>query len=187
MAKRKEIITKSQMITIQNAVTNDMEFAKVSIRVEKDLPKYKNQPFTIVFQRVLKELILRGMPVGDCRVLLYLMSIVEYGNIIDRTIKEIAEDLGYKDSNWVQKSLKRIEDTKIILKSKHPTDNRRFVYMLNPKQSWKGSVAERTRTIGNFNPSQLQMPFTEQNVIRSIITKQRLPKDTDFLDMQGND
>lgn len=179
MAKRKEVITKSEMVAIQNSVTNEMEFAKVSIRVEKDMPKYKNEAFTIVFQAV-NSLLVKEMSLVDCKVLLYLISRVQYGNLIDRTIKEIAEDLGYKDSQWIQKSLKSLEKTKVILKSQHPQDKRRYVYMLNPKQSWKGTVKDRQKTISLLNPDQLQMNF-DNNVELKESKHQALPNNFDFL------
>jgi DNA-binding transcriptional regulator GbsR (MarR family) len=113
---------------------------------------------------------------------LYLISKVQYGNIIDRTIKEIAEDLGYKDSNWVQKSLKRLEEQKVILKSPHPHDKRRYVYMLNPKHSWKGTVKDRQKTIGFYNPKQLEMPF-EKDAAEDKPKRQSLPNNTEFLKM----
>lgn len=178
MALRKNILEKSEMVAIQNAVTNEMEFAKVSIRVEKDLPKYKNEPFTIVFQAV-NSLLVKDMPLADCKVLLYLISQVQYGNVIDRTIKEIAEDLGYKDAQWIQKSLKRLEISKVVFKSIHPHDKRRSVYMLNPKQSWKGTVKDRKKTISFFNPNQLNM-FQEIEEIKSVPGRQALPMNFDF-------
>jgi predicted transcriptional regulator len=181
MGKRKEVISKSEMVATVNAVTQELETRKVTMIVEKDVPKYKNEPFTIVFQ-VVNSLLLKDMPLADCKVLLYLISNVQYGNLIDRTIKEIAEDLEYKDPQWVQKSLKRLEDKKVILKSKHPHDKRRYVYMLNPKHSWKGSVKERQKTIGFYNPKQLQMPFEQENV-NGFNNKQALPNNVDFLNM----
>jgi hypothetical protein len=185
MGKRKEIITQTEMVATINAVTEELETRKVTMIVQKDVPKYKNEPFTIVFQAV-NSLLVKDMPLADCKVLLYLISKVQYGNIIDRTIKEIAEDLGYKDSNWVQKSLKRMEEQKIILKSTHPHDKRRFVYMLNPKHSWKGTVKDRQKTIGFFNPKQLEMPFEkladeEKERIYNAPKKQSIPNNTDFL------
>lgn len=178
MAKRKEIMTKSEMISFQNMVTNEMETAKVSIRVEKDIPRYKNEPFTILFQ-VANSLLIGDMPLIDCKVLLYMMSISQYGNIIDRTIKEMAEEMKVKDSNYVQKALKRLTEANIVIAHKHPQDNRRFVYMINPKQSWKGNVKDRAKTISFFNPNQLKMPFEEVN--ENLKLKQSLPNNYDFL------
>ena len=177
---RKEVITQTEMVATVNAVTQELETRKVTMIVEKDVPKYKNEPFTIVFQAV-NSLLVKDMPLADCKVLLYLISKVQYLNIIDRTIKEIAEDLGYKDAQWVQKSLKRLEDKKVILKSKHPHDKRRFVYMLNPKHSWKGKVKDRNKTIGFFNPSQLSFGFEKEEEFKS--SKQSLPNNTDFINM----
>lgn len=185
MAKRKEILNKSEMVALHSSITNEIEYAKVSVRVEKDMPKYKNEPFTIVFQAI-NSLLVKNMPLADCKVLLYLISRVQYGNVIDRTIKEIAEDLDYKDSNWVQKSLKRLEDQKVVLKSPHPKDKRRFVYMLNPKQSWKGTVKDRQKTISFFNPKQLTIfPEMEEKEVQPA--KQSLPDNFAFLDAKTNE
>jgi predicted transcriptional regulator len=177
MAKRKEIMNKSEMVALHNSITNEMEFAKVSVRVEKDMPKYKNEPFVILFQ-VANSLLIGDMQLIDCKVVLYMMSKSQYGNVIDRTIKEMAEEMKVKDSNYVQKSLKRLVEMKIVLARKHPSDNRRFIYMLNPKQSWKGTVKDRQKTMGFFNPKQLQMPFDEEPKEQSI--KQSLPNNFDF-------
>jgi predicted transcriptional regulator len=181
MRKRNEIITKTEMVATVNAVTKELETRKVTMIVEKDVPKFKNEPFTIVFQAV-NSLLVRDMPLADCKVLLYLISKVQYGNIIDRTIKEIAEDLGYKDIQWIQKSIKRLEDRNVILKSKHPYDKRRYVYMINPKHSWKGTVKDRNKTIGFFNPQQIEINF-EHPETEIKPTKRGLPINTDFLNM----
>lgn len=181
MATRKDVVTKSEMVAIQNAVTNEMEFAKVSVRIEKDVPKYKNEPFTILFQ-VANSLLIGDMPYIDCKVVLYLMAISQYGNVIDRTIKEMAEEMKIKDSNYVQKSLKRLTELKIVLSSKHPQDSRRHVYMLNPKQSWKGSVKDRLKSISSLDPKQLILfPEGEPEVENKKIG---LPNNYDFLQEQ---
>jgi len=177
--KKEEIISQSEMIATVNAVTQELETRKVTIHVQKDVPKYK-MPFTIVFQ-VANSILVKDMPLADCKVLLYLISVVQYGNIIDRTIKEIADDLGYKDSNWIQKSLKRLEVQKVVLKSKHPTDKRRFVYMLNPNQSWKGTVKDRQKTMGYFNANQLSFDFEEAE--RPISKKQSLRPNAEFYNL----
>jgi hypothetical protein len=75
-----------------------------------------------------------------------------------------------------------MEEQKILLKSAHPHDKRRFVYMLNPKHSWKGTVKDRQKTIGFYNPQQLQMLFDPGDQNGSKI-KQGLPNNVDFLNM----
>lgn len=181
MTKRKEVISRSEMVAIQNTITQEMEFAKVSVIVEKDVPKYKNEPFTILFQ-IANSLIIGDMPLIDCKLVLYLMANSQYGNIIDKTLKEMASDLKFKDSNYIQKSLKRLEDLKIVLRSKHPSDNRRFVYMLNPKQSWKGSVKDRVKSLSSLDKNQLIL-FPENNDDAQAVSnqKQALPNNFNFL------
>lgn len=185
--KTKQIVSKSEMMAIKNAITGEMETAKVTVTIAKDVPKYKGEPFTMLFQ-VVNLFLVKEMPPADCKVLLYLVSMVKYGNIIDRTIKEIAEDLGYKDSQWIQKSLKNLQEKKIILTSKHPQDKRRLVYMINPLHSWKGTVKDRVKTLSFYDTKQLSIfdkdsdnEVLELPVEKIKKQKQALPSNYDFL------
>ena len=154
-------VQKTQMVGIVNSITNELEAAKVTVIVQKDSQKYK-QPFTVLFQAVNIATAKNIRPV-TAKVLLYLCSIVSYGNVIDRSSTEIAEELGYSCRN-IEIAIKELIEYKIILKVPNPSDNRRSLIVINPMQSWKGTVKERNIAIENLlaiDKNQLQIPFEE--------------------------
>lgn len=159
LSKKKAIISKSEMIAVQNAITGEMETAKVTIHVQRDIPKYKDA-FTILFQSSTLAICREIKPI-TAKLLMYLNSTSQYSNIIDRTVQEIADELNYK-RNQVQKGLKQLLELNIIIKSQHPTDRRKHILMLNPYQSWKGKPVERAKAIARLaDKAQLQLQLTE--------------------------
>jgi len=152
---KKEIITKSEMIAITNSITGEMETAKVTINVSRDRPKFKNEPFTLLFQASTK-IISRNITPVTAKMLIHLCSIVDYNNYIPQGKKEMANELGYS-IRQVERALKELVEMKVLLKSEHPQDARMVMFHINPLQSWKGNVKERTKKISEYNPNQLEM------------------------------
>jgi DNA-binding MarR family transcriptional regulator len=155
----KKIIEKSQMIAIHNAVTDEIEGAKVTIRVERDKIKHK-EPYTVLFQAVNYATAKNVRPV-TAKLLLYLCSVCDYENIIHMTTNDFAQELGYSQRN-VQIALKELEEYKIITRTPHPQDKRSFIIILNPLQSWKGQASKRLSYIQSLrDKNQLEIPFPE--------------------------
>lgn len=156
-------VSKSQMVGVFNAVSEQFETAKVTVTVKKDALKYKEH-FSVLFNAVNRATAKNIRPV-TAKVLLYLCSIVDYGNVIDRSSKEIGEDLGYSTRN-IEIAIKELMGYKILFKKSNPQDGRRFLLVINPLQSWKGTVLDRNIAIDNFNyedKDQLKIPFPELN------------------------
>jgi len=154
--KQPGIISKSEMVLIKDAITGQMERAKVTITVKKDKAKCSDK-FTLLFQAVNAVIVKHTKPV-TCKMLLYLLTVVRYDNRVDRTIAEICEDLEYKRSQ-VSQSLRELEDSKIIMRIEHPDDKRKFIIILNPLQSWKGDIGLRAKMIQSAPKNQLQINF----------------------------
>ena len=167
---KKLSVSKSEMVAITNAVTGEMETAKVTIHVQRDILKYK-ESFTILFQSATLAQVKEIKPI-TAKLLLYLNSISLFSNIVDRTTDEIATELGYK-RNQVQKGLKQLSDFNIILKTKHP-DGRRNLLMINPHQSWKGKPVERAKTLSRLGDLAQLSLFEER-------PKKGLIENTNFL------
>jgi DNA-binding MarR family transcriptional regulator len=148
------------MVAITDAVTGVMETAKVTIHVAREIPKYRDS-FTILFQSATLSTLREIKPI-TAKILMYLNAITLYSNIIDRTVNEMATDLGYK-KNQILKGLKQLSDLNILIKTPHPGDGRRSMLMINPHQSWKGKPVERAKKIAQLgNDAQLKFPFGEQ-------------------------
>jgi DNA-binding MarR family transcriptional regulator len=152
----KQIIKKEEMVAIRNAITNEMETAKVTMIIAKDIPKYK-EAFTLFFQEMNKLAIKRMKPVSG-KLLYYLHCIVEYENKISKTTEEMAEEIGYSKKQ-VERGMKELEQLNIIQKVKHPQDKRSYLMFLNPYTSWKGKKKGRDKRIQD-NP--LQLSFFEK-------------------------
>jgi len=153
--RRVNTLKKSEMVAITDSVTGIMETAKVTIHVQRDIPKYKD-PFTILFQAATLAQV-KGIKPITAKLLLYLNAISLYSNIIDRTVQEMADELGYKRQQ-VHVGLKELYDFNIVIKTKHPSDGRRDLIMLNPHQSWKGKPVERAKKLSELgNEAQLKL------------------------------
>ena len=66
----------------------------------------------------------------------------------------MAEQLKITDRT-IKASLKSLKDRNVILSYKDPQDNRRNVYILNPHQSWKGTLMERFKVMKAKAPKQI--------------------------------
>lgn len=154
-------ISKSQMVAMHNAVTNELETAKVTMIVQRDIPRY-NQSFTVLFQAVNIAVAKKIKPV-TAKMLLFLCSVVDYNNTLDFSVTELAAELDYTNRN-ILLALKELEEFKIIIRIPNPKDKRRNLIMINPMQSWKGTVKERKAAIQSLtaiDENQLQIPFDE--------------------------
>ena len=146
------------MVAIRDGITGELETAKVTVIVQKDIPKYSDK-FTILFQAVNLNLIKRMKPITT-KLLFYFCAIVQYENKIDRTITEMMEDLNYSRPS-ISIALKELEEMNIVYREAYSDDKRRFIFRLNPLQSWKGKPAERIKAMQKLNPTQLLLPFDE--------------------------
>lgn len=155
MAKRKEIIRKSEMVAIHNEITNQLETSKVTMIVERDVPKYKNEPFTILFQASTFAMG-RDISPSASKLLINLCGCVGYGNLIEKGIDELAEHMKYS-RRQIERAFKELVDLSVLTVSKHPQDKRIAQYHINALQSWKGSVKERKQRIIEQPKNQLSM------------------------------
>lgn len=154
-SKKREIVSKSEMVAIRDNITNELTTAKVTVMVQKDKPKFKGEPFTLLFQAVNKA-ISRNITPATAKLLLYVCSEVNYANVIGKGIPQMAEDLGYSERQ-VHRAMKELEELKVVIKSKNIQDGRITMYHLNPLQSWKGAVPERSKKIATYDPAQLDI------------------------------
>lgn len=150
------------MIAIRNAITNEVETAKVTMIVARDLPKYK-EAFTIFFQASNMALIRQIQPI-TAKLLLYLISVVEYENKISKTPDELAEHLCYSRKQ-VERGLKQLVELNVIQKIKHPQDKRSYLMFINPYTTWKGRKKGRDKVISQ---NQLELPFMPK--LKELIT-----------------
>lgn len=168
MGKRKQIIKKEQMVVIQDAITDEMATAKVTMIVSRDTPKYKNEPFTILFQ-ASTWLIGRDTSPSACKVLIALCSCVDYGNKITKTQDELAKHLGYH-KRQIERAYKELEESKILHKEKNPVDSRMVDWYVNAYQSWRGTITDRKKRLQKTDPNQLGM-FTEDTPKKLNVNK----------------
>jgi len=152
---KKNIISQSQMVAIENSISGELEAAKVTMIIEKDQPKYRGIDFTILFQIVSKVIVKEMTPISS-RLLLFCLTIVDYGNKIPMGINQMAEELLYS-KRQCQRGMDELIKFKVIIKHQHPIDKRMVEYYLNPLQSWKGKVMERTKRIAETPINQLDL------------------------------
>ena len=161
------------MMLVSNAITGEMAVAnvKVDVRVSKDLPKLRGEPFTMLFQK-LGAVTAKNIKPVTAKVLIYLCAVVDYGNVVNKGSDQIAKELGYSIRN-IQRALLELEEMKIIIRDKNATDGRWVMIYLNPYHSWKGKVIERKKKIAGYHPDQLEMfpPDQAQHSLLSMSPK----------------
>jgi len=142
--------------SIQDTIGED---TSVSVFVKKKIPKQAT--YTMFYQSVNLELV-KVLKPNSCKVLLYLMSKIQYDNYVGVDQQTIQEDLEYKTPKSVVDAIKELKSYNIVLSMQDVHDRRRNVYILNPLQSWKGKVAQRINHISKLNSqtsTQLSLPF----------------------------
>lgn len=144
------------MFAIQDAITGEMDTAKVTMIVSRDRPKYK-EPFTILFQASTFA-IGRDITPSASKLLINLCGCVGYGNIITKGEDELAEHMKYS-RRQIDRAFGDLVGYHVLIKSKHPQDKRINVYHLNAQQSWKGDIKERKKRLSEQpkNPNQLDI------------------------------
>ena len=111
--------------------------------------------FVFLFQRVGKELSKKLTP-SACKVLLYMITLMEYSNHIGCDQATLAEELDLSLRS-VNGAIKELKDMAVIINYKDPQDRKRNVYMINPHSAWKGTIAKRNKFIKETDRNQLDM------------------------------
>lgn len=142
------------MVAITNAITGEMDTAKVTMIIKRDIPKYK-EAFTMLFQAGNRAMI-RHLSPAACKLVLFLNAISDYNNVINMDNKTIAKEMNYS-LRQVQRAFNELEALNIVLHQPHPQDNRSKLYFLNPLQSWKGKPKERAKKIAKMDKNQLEL------------------------------
>lgn len=111
----------------------------LSFRVERH--QYpKGCTFVVVFQQVLAEIAasnaLRGT---ELRVLLKLLSVLDYENWVSISQQTIAEDLSIRQSQ-VSSAFRALSNMGMIDVEDDPSDRRRHRYRLSETLCWKGDA-----------------------------------------------
>lgn len=135
----------------------DLTTGDVHVVAVRSTPRHK-EPFTIVFQKPLYDLLVANGKVGetdtplkplDWRVLLYLVVSCGYENRLDRFKTEIANDL-HHDAGSVTKSLTRLEARGLIqLIDNNP--GRPWTIVLNPDLFFRGRKGQRDRVSKEYH------------------------------------
>jgi len=126
--------------------------------------KYPKTPdFVYLFQAV-NMAISKTLTPAACKLLLYMISKLQYGNHVGVNIKTMMEDLELCEKTVIT-ATNQLKQLNIILPYKDPSDKRRNVYMFHPLQSWRGSFKERFKVLKklNNNKQQLCLPWWNEN------------------------
>lgn len=113
--------------------------------------------FVFLFQIIGKELAKKLTP-SACKVLLYMVSAMEYSNHVGCNQSSLAEDLDLSIRS-VNGAIKELKDMSVILIYKDPQDKKRNVYMVNPHSAWKGKISKRQKFIKDQDKNQIAMKF----------------------------
>ena len=116
---------------------------------------------TMLFQSITYSLT-KVMTPASCKLLLYFMTKAQWDNFVGCNVRTIAEDLLLTERTVI-KSVKELKSLKIIVAIKDDDDRRRNVYMINPHQSWKGTVKKRNTVIKvDGLKNQMKLDFTKE-------------------------
>ena len=94
--------------------------------MQKDEQKVNNLDFSILFLLVSKVMVKEMSPIAS-RLLLFCLTIVDYGNYIPMGITQMADELLYS-KRQCQRGMDELIYFKVIIKQQHPTDKRMVNY-----------------------------------------------------------
>ena len=147
MRREKLIIRKETLTAVYDSIQTNIPNTKTTVIVRKDSIKY-DEPFTIFFQNINREII-RKMRPATAKMLLVMMSEVDYDNIINYDITSIQEISGYKLTQ-AKKVISDLKKIGILYPINDKNDKRRKNYLLHPQQSWKGYPENRKKELEKF-------------------------------------
>lgn len=111
--------------------------------------------FVFLFQIVSKELSKKLTP-SACKVLLYMISLMEYSNHIGCDQTTLAEELELSLRS-VNGAVKELKDMAVIMQYKDPQCRKRNVYIVNPHSAWKGHIRKRVKFLKEQNKNQTSL------------------------------
>lgn len=131
MAKLEVNKAKSERI-IQGLQDEFEQDISVSIFVKKKIPKQSD--FTMLYKEVTLELVKILKP-NACKILLYLISKLQYDNYVGVNQETIMEDLGYRSKKTNVQGIKELVELNVVITLPDLSDKGRNVYYINPYQS----------------------------------------------------
>jgi DNA-binding MarR family transcriptional regulator len=111
--------------------------------------------WVMMFQVISRELSKKLTPSG-CKVLLYMISLMEYSNHIGCNQSTIAEDLEMSERS-VNRAVSELKLMGVIISYQDPQDRTRNVYMINPHNAWKGKITKRQKIIKVMDKNQTSL------------------------------
>lgn len=122
----------------QNIETGEIHLVGIVRR-----PRHRDG-FGLVFQEPLLNLLgdaERRLSALEWRLLLYLIATMEYENIIDAHIGELAEGIGHERSA-VSKALTKLEGHRLVRREDMPGSRPRRI-RVNPDLAFRGNASQR--------------------------------------------
>lgn len=115
--------------------------------------------FVFLFQVVSKELA-KDLSPSACKVILYFISMLQYGNHVGCDQTTLAEELGLT-VRTINGAVAELKLKNVIMSYNDPQDKRRKVYMINPHQAWKGEMHKRQKVLKEADKDQFKL-FAEK-------------------------
>lgn len=109
----------------------------------------------MMFQAVGRDLAKKLTPSG-CKVLLYMISLMQYSNHIGCNQSTIAEDLEMSERS-VNRAINELKEMGVVLSYKDPQDRTRNVYIINPVHAWKGKMHRRQKVLKIMDKNQTSL------------------------------
>lgn len=119
-----------------------LEYSLVAI--QRKIPNGFRAGWIAMAQSAMEMLATSNLRGDDFRVLLLLMSRLDFENLTNISQVEIAEKLGMHKQS-VNRSIKRLIEVGCLLEG--PTVRRSRTYRLNPNYGWKGSGKEHQKAL----------------------------------------
>lgn len=155
------MVVKESKKTAEKVVTQMKETYgdETSVVVYNGRKKIKGMPDWVMIFQVINETLTKELKPATCKLLLYLLSIIQYDNFVGMNIKTLSEKLKLTERTIIE-GMNELRHKNILLSIKDPADKRRNVYRLNPHHSWRGSNQKRLINIKTME-SQLAFNFEE--------------------------
>jgi predicted transcriptional regulator len=130
---------------------------KISINVVQARKFPKDWPDFVMLFTVANGIISRQLRDPGSRVLLYMISLQQYGNHVGVNQNDIADALKISRTS-VWRALKQLKELNVLIDYPDPQSSNRNVYIISPHYNWKGDNSKRTKLLKE-NPKQFKLFF----------------------------
>lgn len=159
-SNRNQILSKTANISISDNIKKELGVIggqEVNVSVNLSKKREKIEDFVMLFQGAVQEMLKGEMGKSTLAVFIYFLGKLDYGNHIGIDQKTIAEENNLSLATIKIIVIPELLRLNMIIRYNDIQDNRRNVYIINPRIAWKGTNKRRREVKKILDKNQLSL------------------------------